>query len=104
MTQRRLEALHTLLTAALKTFQPSDMPEKLLYELVDKINDRIRAKLKKNQYDNRVGNSLKLNSVDAKALYCWYRHIELGMNETGHYTYEMIVAKDVIHLIDKEYA
>ncbi|AEL23874.1 hypothetical protein Cycma_0089 [Cyclobacterium marinum DSM 745] len=104
MTQRRLEALHILLTAALKTFLPADIPEKLLYELVDKLNDRIRAKMKKSLYDNRQGYSLKLNSVEAKALYCWYRHIELSMKEAGHYTYEMIVANDIIHLIDKEYA
>lgn len=80
------------------------MAEKLLHELVDKVNDRIRAKIKKAQYDNRQGYNLKLNSVDAKALYCWYRHIELSVNESGHYTYEMIVANDIIHLIDKEYA
>lgn len=104
LKKNQLEALHTLLTAALILTPPKDMAGSLLHELVDGINDRIRSKLKKAQYDNRVGYGLKLKSIDAKALYVWYLHIEAGLKESNHYQYECIIARNIVNQIDKEYA
>lgn len=103
LTKDRLEALHVIVQAALQTFTPVSMSDKLLYELVDKINDRMRDKIRKANYNNQIGWGLKLNSVDAKAFYVWYTAIESRVQIAEHYRYEAIIARDVINKIDKEY-
>lgn len=104
LNKRQLEALHTLIGAALNMIRPQNIADSLVHELVDGINDRIRAKLKKSEYDSRTGYSLKLKSIDAKALHVWYLNIESRINEGNAYHYESLVAREVIHQIDKEYA
>jgi hypothetical protein len=103
LTKERLEALHVLLNAALHIFRPTTMSDMLLNEIVDKVNDRIASKLRKSAYDNRVGYGLKLNSVDARALYIWYqrnmRQVELSEN----FHYESIVANEVMNQIERQY-
>ncbi|WP_143960258.1 hypothetical protein [Litoribacter populi] len=102
LNRTQLEGIHYLLTAALRMHQPTNMADSLLTELVDGVNDRIRAKIKKAEFNNKTGFSLKLNSKEAKALYCWFNQIEQSMGE--HYQYECIITRQIVNDIDKEYA
>jgi len=103
LNKARLEALHVIVGAALHTFPPISMSDKLLYEIVDKINDRMRDKIRKATYNNQVGWGLKLNSVEAKAYYVWFNAISDRVQLAEHYRYESIIARDIVNLIDKEY-
>lgn len=80
------------------------MASKLLYEIVDGINDKMAKKLKKLAYGTEGGFSLTLTSIEAKALFCWLGHIDESGELTESYKYESIVAREVVAQIDHEYA
>ncbi len=103
LTAPQLEGIHLLINMALNIYKPDNIGESLLHEIVDKVNDKIRLKLKRKQFDNKVGNNLTLTSVEAKAFYVWYNQICAQIHEE-HYQYERIVATQIINQIDRVYA
>jgi len=102
LTQTQLEGLHILLNVALKTNPPIDMASKLLFEIVDGINDKIAAKMKKLQRNPAAGYGLSLTSIESKGLYCWLGKIDARIAED--YQYETLVANNVVAQIDQVYA
>ncbi|MDM8176870.1 helix-turn-helix domain-containing protein [Olivibacter sp. 47] len=99
----QLEGVTLLVTAALNAYKPDNLGESLLYEIVDKVNDRLKAKIKKRQFENRVGTSITLSSIEAKAFHCWYNQIVTIFQEDS-YRYERTVANAILNQIDKVYA
>ncbi|MFD2961337.1 MULTISPECIES: helix-turn-helix domain-containing protein [Olivibacter] len=99
----QLEGVTLLVTAALNAYKPDNLGESLLYEIVDKVNDRLKAKIKKRQFENRVGTSITLSSIEAKAFHCWYNQIVTIFQEDS-YRYERSVAASILNQIDKVYA
>lgn len=104
LSKNQLEGFHTLLNVALKLNKPYDMASKLLFEIVDGINDKIARKLKKLTYGSEGGYSLSLTSIEAKALFCWIGHIDESGELSESYKYESIVSREVVAQIDREYA
>lgn len=102
LTHNQLEGLQLLVAVILDFTEPDNMAESLLFELMHKINDRMIAQLKRKQFNNRTGSSLRLNSIESKAFWCWYNQV--GTIVPHNYHYERIVATDVINQIDKVYA
>lgn len=92
------------MNVALKMNEPYDMPSKLLFEIVDGINDKLAKKLKKLAYGTEGGFALSLTSIESKALYCWLSHIDESGELTETYQYESIVAREVVAQIDQVYA
>lgn len=103
LTSPQLEGIHLLMNTVLNLYKPENVAESLLHEIVDKINDKIRQKLKRKQFDNKVGNNLKLTSVEAKAFYVWYQQTACIVRG-NEYQYERIVAMQIINQIDRAYA
>jgi hypothetical protein len=102
LTQNQVSGFHILLSHALKLNQPTDMASKLLFEIVDGINDKLSRKLKKLERSNAGGYSLALTSIESKALFCWLTQIEGEFEED--YQYECLVARNVVMQIDQVYA
>lgn len=103
LSAQQYESVHYLLTQALEAYRPSNIAEKLLHEIVDGINEKMRKRMKRRQFDNRAGNTLKLTSVEAKGFYTWYMQIAAYVGD--NYTYERIaIDSQFITPIDKEYA
>lgn len=102
LTKTQLEGIHNLLKVMLREVECEEMADKLLYEIVDGISDKITKKLKKLQYNTEGGYSLSLTSIEAKALFCWLTNQIHFYDEA--YQYETIVATGIIGEIDQEYA
>lgn len=102
LTKTQLEGTHNLLRVMLRETRPETMADKLVYEIVDGISDKIAKKLKKLQYENNGGYGLSLTSIEAKALYCWMLN-QLHLYESN-YHYEAIVGLGIMGDIDQEYA
>jgi hypothetical protein len=102
LTKTQLEGIHTLIKVMLSQTKPYEMADKLVFEIVDGISDKITRKMKKLQYEPTVGYGLSLTSIEAKALYCWLTNLcHLYDND---YQYESMVATTVVGEIDQEYA
>jgi hypothetical protein len=102
LTKNQLEGINTLIKVMLSQTTPYEMPDKLLYEIVDGISDKISKKLKKLQYETAGGYGLSLTSIEAKALYCWLTNL-CHLYEPA-YHYESLVATSIVGEIDQEYA
>lgn len=104
LSAQQFEHLHAMLTDVLDAYQPSNIPEKLLHEIVDGINEKMRKRIKKMHFGNRrAGTTLKLTSIEAKAFYTWY--MQLSIDVPANYVYECIaIDSQFINPIDKEYA
>jgi fatty acid/phospholipid biosynthesis enzyme len=102
LTKTQLEGIHTLIRVMLRDAACEEMADKLLYEIVDGISDKITKRMKKLQYENNGGYGLSLSSIEAKALYCWLTN-QIHIYDAA-YQYESIVATGIIGEIDQEYA
>lgn len=95
--------VHNMLSDVLDTYQPANIAEKLLHEIVDGINEKMRKRIKKMQFGNKAGTTLKLTSIEAKAFYTWY--MQLSVEVPANYVYECVaIDSQIINPIDKEYA
>lgn len=101
LTRAQLEGLYLLITTGLENTAPEGVAAKLMYVLVDKLNERIRTKLRKLDNGSTCGYSLSLNEVEAMAFYCWYRNV---CEELVGLQYERLVAQQCVNEIDREYA
>jgi hypothetical protein len=104
LTKTQLEGLHLILTQSLNRTEPDNIPDALIHELVDKLNERVRSRVRKAMGTSQNGYGLTLNSVEAKALYCWWMRVQDDEYWPMHYRYESIVMNKVAHDIDREYA
>ena len=98
----QLESLHLVISAGLNHMVREEMAEKLLYEIVDGFNERIRRRLKKHANGSRITGKMTLTSIEAKALYCWYQNMQHTLE--GPYKYECLIGQTLIDKIHKEYA
>jgi hypothetical protein len=87
----------------LRSNRPYDIPSKLLHEIVDGINDRLGAGIKKATTRGKIEHSLNLTNVEAMALHCWYHQLELPEDQEN-YRYETIIARQIVAQIDQEFA
>jgi len=102
LTKQQLDALHLLLRVLLHLNRPTKIADKLLIELVEIIEQKVAKKIKQCEHDNRKGYSLKLSSIDSKALYCFLTQQKHRVEES--YQFEVIVANRIVRDIDQEYA
>lgn len=103
LSKGQFEHVHAMLTDVLDTYRPANIAEKLLHEIVDGINEKMRKRLKNLQFGNKAGTTLKLTSIEAKAFYTWY--MQLSVDVPTHYVYECVaIDSQIINPIDKEYA
>lgn len=103
LTNNQLEGIYILTRYMLDNYAPENIGESLLHEIVFKINEKIRAKLGRKQFDNKTGSNLTLTSIEAKAFYVWFNQND-GHIPEGTWSYELIVGTNVINQIDKVYA
>ena len=102
LSKTQLEGFYLLVSEGLKEYPPLDVPEQLVWELMDKLNERLRLKVKKIKSNAKNDMVMTLNKVEACTFYCWYQAIRDNMETT--YQYGVIVTDKIYHQIDKEYA
>ena len=102
LTRKELEAVHLAIKAGLHQSEPENMADKLLYELVDNINYRIESKLRKAEQGNKTSGNISFNSIESRALHCWYLSVQNLVSRS--FMYEDIVTTRLIHEIDRIYA
>lgn len=102
LTPDELKALHLVLNASLLLVKPvRNVQASLFHELCDALCDRMRAKLKKHEIDPRKKCNMSVNSIEAKAFYCWYRSVRDGLSAPYHY--ECLVADNFRNQIALHY-
>lgn len=102
LKRNELEGLHLLLTESLQFIKPVTIADKLVHELADSLNERIRKKMHRIQYYGNTNYGIKLNSIEAYALYVYCQHLDQSIKEM--YAYESMVAHRVVMAIDQECA
>lgn len=100
-TQEDLQALELIIKAGLHIIRPVTMEDKLVCELVHNVYDRIVKRLKKVQYGNKTSGTLDLKSLDARALFCWWRAVRDRLE--GPYKYESLIMNKIYGEIDRIY-
>ena len=102
LNRQKLEAFNNLLTWLLVAYDCTNMADKLLFEIVDVINDKLTIKLKKISRDNKVTSNVKLTNIEAKALYVWYVQLAAIVGN-GQYVYEKCIVDGIVRDIEQQY-
>lgn len=101
---QQLEHVHYLLTEVLEQRRPADIAEKLLHEIVDKINERMRTRIRSRQNGSIAGTTFKLSPIEAMGFYTWYLQIGAAYFP-DQYLYERnAIDSEIMNKIDREYA
>jgi hypothetical protein len=103
LTKSQMNGLH-LLISVLLDYDSKSLLILLLQELVEKINERLRNKIRKAENSEKLEHSFSLNSIEAKAFYCWYYNMRESLTWSESLHYERGVADHIFNQIDKEHA
>lgn len=96
LNRAQLEGVELLLRVLLNDNKPSNMAERLVYEIVFKLYQKIRAKAEVIGCP-RSGYGLSLTSQEAMAYYIYYQNVVI---DTTAYTYEALQMQRVFNEID----
>lgn len=96
MNKSQLGGLHLLLRDGMERNPPENVADSLLHDLMDKLAERLRARIRKLDTDCKY---LTLTYVEAKAFYCWYQNVKTDMEP--QYSYEVIVCDGIYNDIDR---
>lgn len=102
LNRNQLEGLHLLLTESLRYIKPIVIADKLIHELVDRLNERLRVKMHRVINYGNTSYSIKLNTIEAYALYVYCQSLPDDIKSM--YVYESNTAHRIVMELDKEYA
>lgn len=102
LTKTQLDGLHLLVSKSLEELEPVTIPERMVWSLMDKLNERLRVKIRKMRTETRIDLKMTWNVEEAGAFWLFVRVVRTEMEEL--YKYEMLVADRIYHEIDHEYA
>lgn len=102
LTKQQLEGLHLLVTISLAELKPITIPDKLVWSLMDKLNERMRDKIRKMRSERRIDLKMTWSLEESAAFWFFLKAVREEMQQD--YKYEIIVADRIYHEIEYEYA